>query len=127
MVKRCFNEWRAQQDPPIPYRCDNPDCTYHVSKLVWNGKELNLILDHIDGVHGNDNPKNLQYLCPNCNSQQSTHGGGNKDRVEQNEGGYAITEKGGSKNYHLPAEPGEIKITGGNAIFSKTTTPHKTK
>lgn len=127
MVKRCFNEWRKQQDPPIPLRCDNPDCNYYDSPLMWNEKKFDLILDHIDGVHGNDNPKNLRYLCPNCNSQQSTHGGGNKGRVEHNEGTYVITEKGGSKNYHLPTEPGEIKITGGDVTFSITTTPPKTK
>jgi Zn finger protein HypA/HybF involved in hydrogenase expression len=38
----------------------------------WNGKELVLVLDHINGVHNDNRLDNLRFLCPNCNSQQPT-------------------------------------------------------
>jgi len=38
----------------------------------WNGKELKLQLDHIDGNSDNNNPNNLRLLCPNCHSQTET-------------------------------------------------------
>ena len=87
--------------------------------LEWNRKKLNLILDHKNGVHGDNRPKNLQLLCPNCNSQQPTHGGGNKGKVEQNEGGFAKISKDGKKDYTLPAEPGEFTIKGGQVTLVK--------
>ena len=111
-VKRHYREWRSQQNPPIPERCDKPSCFYHKESLVWNNKELKLILDHINGACGDNRPKNLQLLCPNCNSQQATHGGGNIGKVEQSEGGFAKKRKDGKKDYTLPAESGKHKITG---------------
>jgi len=38
----------------------------------WNGKELSLELDHIDGNPRNNCLKNLRFLCPNCHSQTVT-------------------------------------------------------
>ena len=34
----------------------------------WDGEELPLDLDHIDGDHDNNTLSNLQILCPNCHS-----------------------------------------------------------
>ena len=118
-VKRYFIEWRSQQNPPVPTRCDEPSCVYYKSPLIWNGKELKLILDHKNGVSGDNCPKNLQLLCPNCNSQQPTHGGGNKGKVEQSEGGFAKIRKDGKKDYTLPAEPRKYTITGGQSTLTK--------
>lgn len=115
-VKSYFFAWRAEQNPPIPERCDNPECDFYSSPLVWNGKKLKPILDHIDGAHKNNSPKNLRLLCPNCNSQQETHGGGNKDRIEYSEGGYARKRKDGSgkKDYKMPINPATpIEVSGG--------------
>lgn len=44
----------------------------------WNGKELVLTLDHIDGNADNNFPSNLRLLCPNCDSQTSTFKGRNR-------------------------------------------------
>ena len=107
-VRRHYIKWRMKQNPPIPLRCDDPDCIFHQEPLIWNGKELKLILDHKNGVSGDNRPANLQFLCPNCNSQQSTHGGSNKGKVEQSEGGFAIRMEDGKKAYTLPAETGEF-------------------
>lgn len=45
---------------------------------VWNGKELNLQLDHINGINTDNRLENLRLLCPNCHSQTSTFAGRNK-------------------------------------------------
>jgi 5-methylcytosine-specific restriction endonuclease McrA len=118
-VKRYYIEWRSQQDPPIPIRCDEPSCVYYQAPLFWNSKELKLILDHKNGVSGDNRPANLQLLCPNCNSQQPTHGGGNKGKVEQSGGGFAKIRKDGKKEYTLPAESGKYTTTGGKANLTK--------
>ena len=118
-VKRHYIEWRSQQNPPIPICCDENSCVYYQSPLIWNGKELKLILDHKNGVSGDNRPENLQLLCPNCNSQQLTHGGGNKGKVEQSEGGFAKIRKDGKKDYTLPVDPGKYTIKGGQAILKK--------
>lgn len=44
----------------------------------WNGKPLNMILDHIDGNPHNHKLENLRMLCPNCDSQMDTFCGKNK-------------------------------------------------
>lgn len=108
-VKRYYIKWRLQQCPPIPDRCDNSRCIYHHEPLIWNGIELKLVLDHESGVSWDNRPKNLRLLCPNCNSQQSTHGGGNKDKIKKIEGGYVAIRDDGTKNQVLPAEAGSLK------------------
>ena len=40
----------------------------------WNGKELRLQIDHIDGNNANDRIENYRYLCPNCHTQTDTWG-----------------------------------------------------
>ena len=39
---------------------------------TWNGQELHLILDHIDGDATNNKRDNLRLICPNCDSQLPT-------------------------------------------------------
>ncbi len=111
-VRRYYIEWRSQQNPPIPLRCDESSCIYNQARLIWNDKEIKLILDHKNGVSGDNRPTNLRFLCPNCNSQQPTHGGCNKGKVEQSEGGFAKIRKDGKKDHAMPLEPGKFTITG---------------
>lgn len=49
----------------------------------WNGKELTLILDHINGKNHDDRLENLRWVCPNCNQQLDTTNG--KNIVKQKE------------------------------------------
>ena len=39
----------------------------------WNEKKLVLEVDHIDGIHTNNDPDNLRLICPNCHSQTDTY------------------------------------------------------
>ena len=43
----------------------------------WNGQELVLTLDHINGNHNDSRPENLRWVCPNCDRQLPTFGGRN--------------------------------------------------
>ena len=43
----------------------------------WNGKQLTLIVDHIDGKADNWSVSNIRLVCPNCDSQLPTFKGRN--------------------------------------------------
>lgn len=43
----------------------------------WQGKNLVLQLDHINGIHNDHRLDNLRFLCPNCHSQTDTYAGKN--------------------------------------------------
>lgn len=44
----------------------------------WNGKELKMQCDHIDGNSDNNYYKNIRLVCPNCDAQSSTYKNRNK-------------------------------------------------
>jgi 5-methylcytosine-specific restriction endonuclease McrA len=45
---------------------------------IWNGKKINLHLDHVNGNNTDNRLENLRMLCPNCHSQTDTYAGKNK-------------------------------------------------
>lgn len=55
-------------------------CSICGQEPLWNGKELTLILDHINGINNDDRLENLRWVCPNCNQQLETTNGKNKQR-----------------------------------------------
>lgn len=122
-VRRHYLEYRRQQG--LPLRCDNPECCFYSNKLEWNGKELKLILDHINGVCGDNYPNNLRLLCPNCNSQQATHGGGNKGRVVMTGSMYGINKGNGLRDYVVPVKPSQMNITVSDLEVVKVTAGEK--
>jgi len=67
-------------DPLIKYQCSI--CT----TSEWQGKKLNLHLDHINGDRHDHRKKNLRLLCPNCHSQTDTY-------CRQHTGKQKITDK----------------------------------
>ncbi len=40
---------------------------------VWRGKEMPLILDHINGINNDNRLENLRFVCSNCDSQLDTY------------------------------------------------------
>ena len=52
-----------------PYKC-----SICGQEPTWQGKELTLILDHINGSNHDDRLENLRWVCPNCNQQLDTTG-----------------------------------------------------
>lgn len=43
------------------------------SLTEWQGKSLNMELDHIDGKRTNHKLDNLRMICPNCHAQTTTY------------------------------------------------------
>lgn len=75
-----------------PYHCEA--CGLGGS---WNGKPLNLQIDHIDGQFWDCRPENLRFLCPNCHTQTTTYAGRNRPKykiavVRVDEGGRTIDD-----------------------------------
>ena len=50
------------------------ECAICGQQPFWNGKELTLILDHINGENHDNELNNLRWVCPNCNQQLETTG-----------------------------------------------------
>lgn len=69
---------RVLKDKLIPY-----ECTICGNKGEWNGKPLTLTLDHINGDNSDNRLKNLRFVCPNCDSQQDTYAGKNKNKYNK--------------------------------------------
>jgi hypothetical protein len=109
-VARHYTLWRAQKG--IPIRCDVQACRFHTEPLEWLGETLPLILDHVSGNKLDNSPKNLQYVCPNCDSQLPTRGGANRGRVQEAaEGSFVLMSRDGKRDYHLIPEPARLRLT----------------
>ena len=110
-MARHYARWRAQKG--IPTRCDVQRCDFYAEPLVWLGKTLPLILDHVSGNNLDNSPKNLRYVCPNCDSQLSTRGGANRGRIQEaEEGRFVLMSRDGKRHYHLIPEPAHFRLTG---------------
>jgi hypothetical protein len=70
---RCTVRQRVLEENLLPYLCES--CGIDPE---WNGKELILQLDHINGDSKDHRLENLRWLCPNCHSQTPTYTGKKK-------------------------------------------------
>lgn len=81
--KKIFNleDWNNNKKIPVSRACILSNIKkynlieYKCNECLidnWNGKEIILDLDHINGVNDDHIKDNLRYLCPNCHSQTST-------------------------------------------------------
>jgi transposase-like protein len=48
---------------------------------LWQGRQMSLILDHINGVADDNRLENLRIVCPNCAATLDTHCGRHNRRV----------------------------------------------
>jgi len=48
------------------------ECSICGQQSNWNGKNLIMILDHINGKNTDNRKENIRLVCPNCNTQLST-------------------------------------------------------
>lgn len=58
-------------------------CNHCSQEPLWRGKKLVLQIEHKDGDVFNNEPSNLEFLCPNCHSQTETYGKTKNARVEE--------------------------------------------
>lgn len=59
----------------IRYNIFSYECVECYNNGMWNNKQLTLQLDHINGINNDNRVENLRWLCPNCHTQTTTHGG----------------------------------------------------
>jgi 5-methylcytosine-specific restriction endonuclease McrA len=71
-VQRSVVKNRIIKDNLIDYKCSG--CG-NIGE--WQGKEISLHLDHINGISNDNRLENLRFLCPNCHSQTDTFAGKN--------------------------------------------------
>lgn len=88
----------------------------------WNGRDLVLRLDHMDGDNRNFALSNLRLVCPNCDSQLPTYCGRNTKRAaslraarqerdrQPRKGGVTRIESVHRRQGQVPAEPGQSRV-----------------
>lgn len=58
-----------------------PICELCGQGEIWRGRQMGLILDHVNGVRDDNRLDNLRIVCPNCAATLDTHCG-RKNRLE---------------------------------------------
>ena len=71
--QKILRDWYQKEN--VEYKC-----AICGQEPLWQGKDLTLILDHINGINNDDRLENLRWVCPNCNQQLETTGSRNPNR-----------------------------------------------
>jgi hypothetical protein len=53
----------------------DPVCEQCGQGEIWHGRQMSMILDHVNGVRDDHRLENLQIVCPNCAATLNTHCG----------------------------------------------------
>ena len=67
-VARAYIKSLIMKEGLIEYRCELCEIDGN-----WMGKNLNLHLDHKNGIRNDNRISNLRFLCPNCHSQTESY------------------------------------------------------
>jgi len=80
--KTRIEKWKSGEiigkGPLKRYLSEKKEGCWECGITEWNGKNIVLELEHIDGNSSNNLEENLSLLCPNCHSQTNTYKGKNK-------------------------------------------------
>ncbi len=74
-VENSTYDRQSMKDRLIKTGLKKEECEECGQGRLWRGREMHLILDHINGVNNDNRLENLRLLCPNCNATLDTHGG----------------------------------------------------
>lgn len=55
-------------------------CCEICNRTTWEGVNIPLEIDHINGLANNNYPNNIRLVCPNCHALLPTSKGGNRGR-----------------------------------------------
>lgn len=82
-----YNQWKLGEHVECSHRTcrsvlinfEGRRCSV-CNKDEWNGSEIPIELDHIDGNYENNSYSNLRLICPNCHAQTDTYKGKNSGK-----------------------------------------------
>ena len=72
------NGSKITKGPLKRYLAEQKEGCWQCGITTWNGKEIVLELEHINGNSSDNTEENVSLLCPNCHSQTSTYKNRNK-------------------------------------------------
>lgn len=85
----------------------------------WNGKQLVLQIEHINGNNRDHRKENLKLLCPNCHSQTDTYCGKNRKLTKKCNCGNKISEN--DNKCYICLNKDRLKVELSDDLFKKIT------
>lgn len=81
--KKRIEKWKVDGNLPGKatikrYLAESKSGCWTCGITEWNGKNIVLELEHVDGNSDNNAEENLALICPNCHSQTETYKGKNR-------------------------------------------------
>lgn len=76
-VENCSHSQNALRNAVFRHNIIEYKCSKCDNSGKWQGADLSLHIDHINGINNDNRIENLRFLCPNCHQQTSTFGSKN--------------------------------------------------